>query len=76
MKVITDYEDRHGRQALLFQKTATPAAIYEWLFTNGYQGFMYCIVFNLVIDEFQEQGMTAVYYADTVLDEIATYSDR
>lgn len=74
MRVITDQTDRHNRTPLLFPKSATPKEIYDWLFSNGYQNYMFCIVFNLMSDEYEEQGMTAVYFADEAIEELAVYS--
>lgn len=76
MKVIEDRADMRGRYPLWFPKSATPADIYDWLFNNGYQSYMFCIVFNMMGDEYEEQGMTAVYFADEALDELAYYSGK
>lgn len=75
MKVIAGCEESKGRYPIIFPKSATPAEIYDWLWNNGYQGYQFCIAFNLMGDEYEEQGVTGVYFVDEVLEELATYSD-
>ena len=78
MKVIEDdsTEDKYGICPLVFAGYKSLAEIHDYLWTH-YQGYRFVIMLDESGDEYVPYGPRAlVYFADTVLDELAAFYDK
>lgn len=71
-----EIKDKYGEYpaAWISGYDATPQRIWEWLWCNGYQGYKFAIVFDLMGDEWEKpEKQTPLYCLDSLLDEVIDY---